>query len=129
SVRLGKGTPVISTLVRRSALLVPVGAATTALAKAAWDVPAALGGRPSGARLERMLRSPNYRDGAFQNRVPATIAPPSSGPSILRDLVLGKERRKPRLAVPVVAPSPADLAAPPADGLRLTWLGHATALV
>jgi L-ascorbate metabolism protein UlaG (beta-lactamase superfamily) len=120
---------VISTLVRRSALLVPVGAATTALAKAAWDVPAALGGRPSGARLERMLRSPNYRDGAFQNRVPATIAPPSSGPSILRDLVLGKERRKPRLAVPVVAPSPADLAAPPADGLRLTWLGHATALV
>src|SRR5690242_15115885 len=42
-------------LVRRSALRGPVGAATTALDRAAWDVPAELGARPSGERLERML--------------------------------------------------------------------------
>ncbi|HEV2779667.1 MAG TPA: MBL fold metallo-hydrolase [Actinophytocola sp.] len=115
-------------LVRRSALLVPV-AATTALARAAWEVPAALGGRPAGERLERMRRSPRFRDGVFHNAIPAGIAPTSSGPTILRELLFGKEIRRPRKPVPVVTPSLAELAAPPADGLRVTWLGHATALV
>lgn len=118
----------MSTLVRRSALLVPVGAGA-ALAKAVWDVPAALGGRPSGDRLERMRRSPRFRDGAFHNEVPASIAPPSSGPVILREVVFGRGPRRPRSPVPIVASSLADLAAPPTDGLRLTWLGHATALI
>jgi L-ascorbate metabolism protein UlaG (beta-lactamase superfamily) len=117
------------TLVRRSALLVPVGAATTALARAAWDVPAALGGRPSGERLERMRRSPRFRDGAFHNETEAHIAPAGETPNILRDMVFGRERRRPRSPVPVVVPTAAELATPPADGLRLTWLGHATALV
>ena len=31
--------------------------------------------------------------------------------------------------MPVVIPSPAELAAPASAGLRATWLGHATALV
>ena len=115
-------------LVRRSALLVPVGAAT-ALARAAWDVPAALGARPAGARLERMLQSPRFHDGAFHNEVPASIAPASSGPGILREMIRGKEIRRPRQPVPVVAPSATELAEPPAGGLRLTWLGHATVLV
>jgi L-ascorbate metabolism protein UlaG (beta-lactamase superfamily) len=118
----------MSTLVRRSALLVPVGAAA-GLARAAWNLPAALGGRPAGERLERMRRSPRFRDGAFHNEVAASIAPPSQGGNILRELVFGKERRRPRSAVPLVTPSASELAAAPADGLRLTWLGHATALV
>jgi L-ascorbate metabolism protein UlaG (beta-lactamase superfamily) len=118
----------MSTLVRRSTLLVPVGAGA-ALARAAWDVPAALGGRPTGDRLERMRRSPRFRDGVFHNEVPASIAPPSSGPGILREVIFGREPRRPRRAVPIVAPSLGELATPPADGLRLTWLGHATALV
>src|SRR5690349_15922168 len=113
-------------LVRRSALLVPVGAATTALARAAWDVPAALGARPSGERLERMRRSPRFHDGAFHNEVDARIAPAADTGNIMRDMVFGKEKRRPRLAVPLMAPS---FDAPPLDGLRVTWLGHATALV
>jgi L-ascorbate metabolism protein UlaG (beta-lactamase superfamily) len=115
-------------LVRRSALLVPVGAGA-ALAKAAWDVPAALGGRPAGERLERMMRSPRFRDGAFHNEVPASIAPPSTGPSILREVIFGRERRHPRSQVPIVAPSHTDLTSAPTDGLRVIWLGHASALV
>jgi L-ascorbate metabolism protein UlaG (beta-lactamase superfamily) len=118
----------MSSLARRSALLLPVGAGA-ALATAAWEVPSAIGGRPAGERLERMRRSPRYRDGMFHNEVPSSIAPPSSGPRILRELVFGKEPRRPRQAVPVVTPSAADLASLPADGVRLTWLGHATALV
>lgn len=115
----------LNDVVRRSALLVPVGAGA-ALMRAGWQVPAAIGGRPEGERLARMRRSPHYRDGQFLNPVPASIAPPSSGPEIFRDMVFGKELRKPSRPVPLVVPS---FDAPPADGLRVTWLGHATVLV
>jgi L-ascorbate metabolism protein UlaG (beta-lactamase superfamily) len=119
----------VPVVVRRStALLVPVGAAT-ALAHAVWELPAALGGRPSGERLERMRRSPRFRDGAFHNEVPASIAPASSGPGIMREMARGRELRRPRAAVPLVSPSAADLATAPDDGLRTTWFGHATVLV
>ncbi len=112
-------------VVRRSALLVPVGAGA-AIMRAGWQVPAAVGGRPEGERLARMRRSPHFRDGQFHNTVPASIAPPSSGPGIMREMLFGKELRKPSRPVPLVVPS---FDAPPVDGLRVTWLGHATVLV
>ena len=76
-------------LVRRAALLVPVGAATTALVRATWDVPAAFGGRPSGERLERMRRSPRFADGVFHNEADTHVGPPDGG-KVLRDMVFGK---------------------------------------
>jgi L-ascorbate metabolism protein UlaG (beta-lactamase superfamily) len=112
-------------VVRRSALLVPMGAGA-AIMRAGWQVPAAIGGKPEGARLARMRQSPHYRDGRFHNTVPASIAPPSSGPGVMREMMFGKELRKPARAVPLEVP---DLSVPPADGLRVTWLGHATVLV
>ncbi|HEU5472845.1 MAG TPA: MBL fold metallo-hydrolase [Actinophytocola sp.] len=114
--------------VRRSALLVPVGAAA-ALARAVWEVPASLGGQATGARLERMRQSPRFRDGVFHNEVPASIAPASSGPGILREMARDRVRRRPRSAVPLVVPSTSDLAAASAGGLRATWFGHASVLV
>lgn len=114
----------VAQMARRTALLAPVAGA--ALVRAGWQVPAAIGGRPEGERLARMMRSPHYRDGAFHNTVPASIAPPSNGPGIMRELLFGKEQRKPTRPVPLVVPS---LHAPPLDGLRVTWLGHATVLV
>jgi L-ascorbate metabolism protein UlaG (beta-lactamase superfamily) len=115
----------LSDVVRRSALLVPVGAGA-AIMRAGWQVPAAIGGKPEGERLARMRRSPHFRDGQFHNVVPASIAPPSSGPGVMKEMLFGKELRKPTRAVPLVVP---DLSAPPVDGLRVTWLGHATVLV
>ncbi|GIH95880.1 MBL fold metallo-hydrolase [Planobispora siamensis] len=101
-----------------------------ALAAAAWslkDVPAELGARAGGARLERMLRSPQFRDGAFHNTVPGTSTPPPEGlPKLLRELVFDRDGRKPAAPVPLVT-SPAT---PPAeDGLSAVWYGHATTLV
>ncbi|GAB3467004.1 MBL fold metallo-hydrolase [Actinophytocola sediminis] len=110
-------------VMRRSALLVPVGAGA-ALVGAGWGVPSALGGRPTGERLARMKASPNFHDGGFHNPVPAGIAAPSGG--MLRDLVAGKERRRPTGQVPVRVP---DFGATKADTLRVSWLGHATVLV
>jgi L-ascorbate metabolism protein UlaG (beta-lactamase superfamily) len=110
---------VIRDLVRASALLVPVGA----LVGAGWQVPAAIGGRPAGDRLARMRQSPNYHDGMFHNTVAAPVGVPSG--NALRDFAFGKEKRKPSNAVPLVPVG--DLSTP--HDLRLSWLGHATALV
>ncbi|MCT2588115.1 MBL fold metallo-hydrolase [Actinophytocola gossypii] len=111
----------VNELVRRSTLLVPVGAGA-ALVRAGWQVPAALGGRPAGDRLARMRASPNYRDGAFHNTVPANVTPPTGA---LRDMAFGAERRRPTAPVPLVRP---DFTTRP-DGLRVSWFGHATVLV
>ena len=115
---------VIRDLVRRSALLAPVGALVGAGAFAGWRVPTAIGGQPRGARLERMRRSPNFRDGAFHNTVSAVVGAPSSG--AMRDLVFGKEVRRPTQPVPLVGAPDFTTGV---DGLRVSWLGHATVLV
>ncbi|MFI5958434.1 MBL fold metallo-hydrolase [Cryptosporangium sp. NPDC051539] len=110
-------------------------ALTGIAASVAWavrDIPSALGGRPSGPRLERMRRSPRYREGAFQNEAPTSLSAPGvvpGGRSMLSEFVFGRQRRKPAKPVPVVVPTLAELTAPASDGLRATWLGHATVLL
>jgi L-ascorbate metabolism protein UlaG (beta-lactamase superfamily) len=93
------------------------------------ELPAAIGGRPAGERLERMCRCKQYRDGRFHNAVPASVLPPpGSRGDLIRELIRSRELRRPPGTIPVVSPSAADLSAPPLGGLRLTWLGHATVL-
>ncbi|MCW2912963.1 MAG: Zn-dependent hydrolase [Actinomycetia bacterium] len=102
--------------------------AVAAVGWAAREIPAALGGAPEGARGERIRRSPQYRDGAFRNP-PGTdrgVMPAPAG-SILRELLFGGQRRHPALPIPVVADAAAS--GPAAEGLAVTWYGHASALV
>lgn len=92
--------------------------------------PLSFGADPSGGRMERIRRSPNFSDGAFQNPVPASAAPSAS---MLRFALayFRKEdrlRRAPVGTVPLHPSTLADLARPPASGLRLTWLGHSGVL-
>jgi L-ascorbate metabolism protein UlaG (beta-lactamase superfamily) len=99
------------------------------LAAAAWavrDLPVALGGKADGARAERMRRSPQFRDGAFRNQARTRQIPEGTGPSMVRELFFGGQQRTPVRPVPLVTP---DLPTEPADGLFLTWYGHATTLV
>jgi len=94
------------------------------------ELPMAIGGRPAGERLERMRRSRQYHDGRFHNAVPASVGPPAgSRGDFARELLRGREQRRPNGTIPVTAPTAADLAAPPLGGVRLTWLGHASVLV
>ncbi|MGI5505270.1 MBL fold metallo-hydrolase [Lentzea sp. CA-135723] len=93
------------------------------LAGAAWafrDVPRQLGGKPDPVH---MSRSPRYRDGKFHNDKEVRTVPDRESFS-LRDFLVGGEDRKPSVAVPLVAPS-----ALAADGLHITWYGHASALI
>jgi L-ascorbate metabolism protein UlaG (beta-lactamase superfamily) len=90
--------------------------------------PLSFGAEPSGERLARIERSPNYdaESGSFRNPQPAQRMPRAvrSRREMMRAL-LSRDGRRPAGPVPLARP---DLTSPPASGLRLTWLGHATVL-
>ncbi|SEO84900.1 MBL fold metallo-hydrolase [Actinacidiphila rubida] len=92
--------------------------------------PAPFGADPTGARLERILKSPNYADGAFVNPVGARSVP-SGG--LIKSLPANMRKearlsRKPARPIPVHSTTLADLARPSVSGLRLTWMGHSSVL-
>ncbi len=93
--------------------------------------PAAFGVDPSGERMERIRRSPNYAEGVFRN--PEGAPRPDGAMREVAKIYFRRDkearaRRAPAGVVPVHATTFADLASPPADGLRLTWMGHSSVL-
>ncbi|MGN9813144.1 MBL fold metallo-hydrolase [Micromonospora sp. BQ11] len=108
-------------------------AGLAALAGLAWvarDVPLALGGRLIGARAERAARSPQFRDGTFRN--PASSRPMAGTPdrSLIRELIFGKQKRRPGSAVPLLRPTERRLDGDDAQTeLGIVWYGHASVLV
>ncbi|WP_018546797.1 MBL fold metallo-hydrolase [Streptomyces sp. LaPpAH-108] len=94
--------------------------------------PAAFGAEPSGERLERIRRSPHFKDGVFQNPGGTASTRPSGSALELAKAFFDKDTRParaPRGTIPVHPTTLADLAAPPATGLRVTWMGHSSVLV
>ena len=89
----------------------------------------ALGAAPTGERLARIKRSPNYRDGAFRNQDTTHVGVSGNTRKMLRQWLGGHEQRVPPGPLPIVLLTKADFAEPPASGLRATWLGHSTVLV
>ncbi|RKN45486.1 MBL fold metallo-hydrolase [Micromonospora endolithica] len=107
-------------------------AGLAALAGLAWvarDVPLALGGRLAGGRAERAARSPQFRDGTFRN--PASSRSMAGAPdrNLVRELIFGKQKRRPTAPVPLVRPPAPPVAADPHHELNIVWYGHASALV
>jgi L-ascorbate metabolism protein UlaG (beta-lactamase superfamily) len=78
---------------------------------------------PSGQRLERVQRSPQYRGDHFLNFLPRNE--PEFWAATSRWLS-GAPHTVPVQPPPVERPN---LQEPPRTGLRLTWLGHSTTLV
>ncbi|WP_433532427.1 MBL fold metallo-hydrolase [Micromonospora sp. CA-263727] len=103
-------------------------AGVAGLAWAARGIPAALGGRLTGARAARAARSPQFRDGVFHNRAGTQTMVPTPDRNLLRDLVFGKQKRRPTAPVPVVR-STAAIDVDPARELNVVWYGHATTLI
>ncbi|MFI6349094.1 MBL fold metallo-hydrolase [Streptomyces sp. NPDC050560] len=92
--------------------------------------PLAFGADPAGDRLARIHRSPNFADGSFQNPQGARTSPTGT-PLAMARTYFRKEnriRRAPRGVIPVHDSTAAELAGPPASGLRLTWMGHSSVL-
>ncbi|WP_171991141.1 MBL fold metallo-hydrolase [Streptomyces sp. JHA26] len=93
--------------------------------------PAAFGADPGGERMARIRRSPHFRDGVFQNPGGTARTRPSGSAREFAKVYFDRESRlgrAPRGTVPVHATTLADLARPPATGLRLTWAGHSSVL-
>src|SRR5690349_19315537 len=90
---------------------------------------ASFGGKLDGARLERALRSPQFRDGHFVNPLPTAKLEPGTFWQVVRHQFLGREERVPKRPPPVSMRTPADYAQPPPSGLRATWIGHASTLI
>ncbi|MEO0560416.1 MAG: MBL fold metallo-hydrolase [Bacteroidota bacterium] len=83
------------------------------------------GGAPEGERLERMRRSPQWRDGSFRNALPSFSG---GSPASIWEWFFGdKDLRQPDAPVPIVRRTRAEFEAP--QDLRLTWLGHGTTLI
>jgi L-ascorbate metabolism protein UlaG (beta-lactamase superfamily) len=109
---------------RTKALAIVAGVA----AGAAWvarDLPKQMGAKAKGARLARMQASPQYADGKFRNSVPSSTLPAGSMPGLLAATLRDRDRRHPRLPIPVVKPAPVQSS----EGLHVTWFGHSSALV
>ena len=87
-----------------------------------------LGGRPSGPRLERIRRSLHFSGGRFRNPEPTRLMR-TSRREMLRRQFFGEEQREPSFTIPVERRTARDYAAPPASGLRATWIGWASVLV
>ncbi|MFF8837251.1 MBL fold metallo-hydrolase [Streptomyces sp. NPDC015130] len=92
--------------------------------------PESFGADPSGERLARIRRSPNFADGIFQNPEPARRGPSGSTLELAKIYFEkeGRARRAPTGTIPVHPTTVADLAKAPATGLRLTWMGHSGVL-
>lgn len=83
------------------------------------------GKAPSGKRLERMMQSPNYKDGKFQNiSYTPNLTEGYSMVGILVDMFFKKHpRRKPVDPIPSVK---TDLLNLPKDADVLVWFGHSS---
>ncbi|MBC2900513.1 MBL fold metallo-hydrolase [Streptomyces cupreus] len=93
--------------------------------------PAAFGAEPTGDRLARIRRSPHFKEGVFQNPGGVARTRPSGSMLEFAKVFFAKDerpRRSPQGTVPVHATTLADLAHPPATGLRITWMGHSSVL-
>lgn len=86
---------------------------------------AAFGASADGARRGRMEASPQYDDGVFVN--PQALYNDAWG--MLTGAWSVSDVASPADPVPVEVVDPARFDAPPASGLRVTWLGHSTMLL
>jgi len=118
-------------MTRRRRILISMAIALTVamiavVASTSWL--RSFGAVPSGARLERMRHSAQFREGKFRNLVPTNMMAPGSFFAMLRHQLFGGEERVPKQPISVVMHEASDYAAPP-SGLRATWIGHASTLV
>lgn len=103
----------------------PVAVAVLFLAAVLFMRRPAFGRSPKGARLERIRKSPGYRDGAFRNQCPTPhIVTGKSRLRVMLDFLFGKRQgNRPESPLPAVR---SDLKNLPPDEELLVWFGHSS---
>ncbi len=88
---------------------------------------AVFGKNPSGARLEKILKSPNYKDGSFQNlSFTPVMSEGSSSWQILRDYLAKSKENEPSKLIPSIK---TDLKSLQAEKPMIVWFGHSSYLI
>ena len=103
-------------------ILLPIVVGLGLIVAAGWK---AVGHRAVGARRARMEQSPQWKDGRFVNPQPLW----NDAWGALTSMFHASPDASPRQPISVEPIDPARFAAPPASGLRVTWLGHAANLI
>jgi len=85
----------------------------------------AFGQRAEGERLKRMERSPQFKDGHFDNPQPLE----NDSWKMITGFFGASPHTSPETAPAVPAVGPTRFRTPPPTGLRVTWFGHASLLV
>ena len=94
------------------------------------DYLSTFGADPSGARLERIKKSPNFNGQTFINPIPTSTGLKSgTHMDTLKRWVFGREKTRPDGPYPVAALDKKSFNPGAKDGLRVTWLGHSTLLI
>jgi L-ascorbate metabolism protein UlaG (beta-lactamase superfamily) len=93
-------------------------------------LPRSIGALPSGRRRERVVASPRWVNGRFENTVPvrSLLSPGKMLATTGEYFFGGGADRHPPAPLPVESPLEA-WTRPAASGLRATWLGHSTVLL
>lgn len=83
------------------------------------------GRKPAGERLQRVLHSPHYRDGKFQNQsLTPDLTEGATFYSVIKEFFFSDSKdRKPPVKIPAVK---TDLHTLPADENVLVWFGHSS---
>lgn len=111
------------------AVLAVLMIATAIVAYSTTDNFQQFGASPIGERLAKLQASPYFNDGKFNN--PAKWGENHLGMSfgMFNRWFFGQELREPEHSLPVVSLDRASFSDIPEPGLRVTWLGHSTAIV
>ena len=103
-----------------------LGALALLFTAAMIDGCASMGAAAEGARLQRMRSSKHWDKGVFFNAIPEQPIPKGSA---LWAWIKGAPNTSPKDPPQVSRRTSADFATAPGSGLRITWLGHSSALI
>ncbi|SEW49615.1 MBL fold metallo-hydrolase [Chitinophaga arvensicola] len=121
-MKAAKKTRRIVYILRVLLLVLAVFIATTAI----YMTHPLFGKKPSGARLERIKKSPQYRDGKFQNTHPTPQVTQNIGVALYEYFFRKSPDIKPAVAIPAIA---IDWNKLPVGQPALVWLGHSSYLL
>jgi L-ascorbate metabolism protein UlaG (beta-lactamase superfamily) len=114
-------------ILKRTMIILLIIIAVIAIGGFLFMQSAIFGEKPSGARLERIKKSPNYKEGVFQYpEATPLMTKEASYLKMIRQQFVKDESREPIVPVPSVI---TDLKKAPAGNAVITWFGHSSYLI
>ena len=103
---------------------------SSAVAMMSYSLPGCASVLASNEYDEKYGDSPNYHNGKFKNLIETSEGrKPGTFFDMVGEIIFGEEEREPTFELPVNQLSPSFFKSSPANGLRVTWIGHSSVFV